>query len=126
MSEIEKVKVKFTVKSWGGLNNKITPPQDLEMLMSKGEKLNEGSFGGFIGAGLTKAVVFELADINSEGVGVTTSGLVEESADGRINMLKSSRDLNFSIKFGRSLKLVTQSFDTGFSIIIAPIGIVTG
>ena len=121
-----KVRTILTLRAWDGLAGKITEPQDIEKVFSVGDKLSERDLGGFIGAAFViKHPVLEITSVDDNKIEIQSSGLVTEGANGGIDLMKSSTNSNFTILIGESLKLVSQSMDSGFSIIIKPIEVVT-
>jgi len=120
-----KIKVKFHIKSWAGLEKKFPPPIEKELDLSKGDKLGAKDFGGFLGSAFViTSPSFEVSDINDSGLEITTNGLAERNPDKTINLRKESHGLKHHIDLGQSLELVTQSMDSGFSISITPLEII--
>lgn len=126
-----KIKIKFLIKSWAGLEKKFPPPQENELVMSKGNKLGEKDFGGFIGSGfIAIGPNFELVSISNDGIDFVTNGLVEYNPPNdkgikTVNLRKESNRLQHHLLIGQTLALVTQSMDSGFEISITPLEFVT-
>lgn len=116
-----KAKINFYIKSWAGLEKKFPDPTEKELTLSKGDRLSSGDFGGFPGSGfIISAPSFEIADITSDEIEIITNGLVEPNPGGGINLHKASHGITHRIELGKSVKLVTQSMDSGFSVTITP------
>lgn len=109
-----KIKVKFQVNSWGGKIAKITS-QEKELILSTSDKVESGDFGVITGSNI------EVANITDGGIEIITNGLVEYISKGKIDLIKDSHGLRFSISLGQTLKLVSQTMDSGFEILITPV-----
>ena len=120
-----KIKVKFHIKSWAGLEKKFPPAQEKELILSKGDKLGAQDFGGFPGSAfIITGLSFEIVDVTNVALEIKTNGLVEYNPDKTINLRKDSHGLQHRINIGQTLELVTQSMDSGFNVSIMPLEII--
>lgn len=119
-----KIKVKFHVESWAGIENKFPPPKEIELILSKGDIVGRKEFGDFPGSGLVKIPRIEIIGVDEKGISVSTNGLVEPNPGGGINLNVPSEGLTHNISLGKTLILNTQSMDTGMKISITPVEIV--
>ncbi|GEM_PF-5730339 len=125
-----KIKVKFHIKSWAGLEKKLPPPQGIELILSKGDKLGAKDLGGFPGSAFViTGPNLEISNVTDNGIDLMTNGLVEYNPPDdkglkTINLRKDSRGLRYHVSTGETLVLVTQSMDSGFEVSIAPLEIV--
>jgi hypothetical protein len=119
-----KIKIKLTIKSWNGITGE-TSSQEIEKIFAVGDKLSEEDFGGFVGAAFViKHPSVSIVAIDEKKIKIITNGLVVANPTGGIDLSKPNVDSSFSISIGESLKLATQSMDSGFSVEFNPVEII--
>lgn len=120
-----KIKIRFHVQSWSGFDKNLPSPQEKELILSKGDKLKAKDLGEFTGSAfIVTEPNIEIVDVSESGIEILTNGLVETNPDGGVNLKKDSHKLHHYLAIGKTLKLVTQTMDSGFSISITPLEVI--